>query len=300
MSQDPVRDAGGAGQAQVAQQGDRWLLDAKQHRDGFVKRFEASLNQISAAVSEQQNDRWILIRHVDAAYGALARAGFSQVSWVNKPENETAFGGAIIGAGIAANDILTIFIKDEQALATVRVFWFIFFFVLGFALYFHGLYRGSLQDGRPTWWSRLGDGISSAVLWLVAPVRRSTTTSLEAALLIALCIGFLMWRNERNTWNGERSAWANDRSSLEKTISQQKAAQAKAAKTATTHPPISGTIKAIAAATPTAKAGTVLVSVTGDLVLQMESTSFSYSVVPIGADGGSYRISPKATPVPGP
>ena len=76
--------------------------------------FKLNLQGVAVSFAKHEQSEAVLVRHVEEAYGALARLGLVSRRWYERTEFLSGCGGLLLGAAFALPDVLGAFMADTS------------------------------------------------------------------------------------------------------------------------------------------------------------------------------------------
>ncbi len=92
----------------------KWLRETTQLSNQFQEHFKANLRGVAESFAKHEHAEAVLVRHVEEAYGALARLGLISRRWYERTEFLSGAGGLLFGGAFALPDVLSAFMAESS------------------------------------------------------------------------------------------------------------------------------------------------------------------------------------------
>ena len=122
-----------------------WRVPGLRHVQGLVETFQSNIRTIAIRLARHENSEYVLNRHVDEAFKALAGLGLRRRRWYVRTEFEVGFGVSLLSLSLSCPDLVNTLIPASWPHRPSFAAGLLVALVLcGCAFVFHGWYRGKL------------------------------------------------------------------------------------------------------------------------------------------------------------
>lgn len=122
----------------------KWPDEATAQLDRYVSDYTDNVHHIAERLARQEHAEYVLGRHVDESFEAIARLGIRRVPFYKRAEFEIGVGSFFVGAALAFPDVLPVFFSGSWLRSSgMTIACVITCFLIGAMITMHGWYRAA-------------------------------------------------------------------------------------------------------------------------------------------------------------